>query len=548
MNKGRAPNDSIKHRSQLKVKTKEALSAVMPITVIVLLLCLTITPVEPSVILLFLFGAVLLVIGMGMFTLGTDTAMTPMGEHVGSSMSNIKSPWLIAFLCFLIGLIVTIAEPDLTVLAKQTPGIPDMVIILTVAIGVGIFLALAFLRIYFKIKLTYLLIGLYTVVFVISIFTPSNFWAVAFDSGGVTTGPITVPFIISMGVGLSAIKRSGSSTDDDSFGLVAICSIGPVISMLVLGMLYNADSMTGHEFIIPDVENTAELWDPFLDSIIGYMKEVALALVPILLFFFIYQSIWLKLRKRAIIRILFGVLFSFIGLTLFFTGVNVGFMPVGNHIGASLGALDYNFILIPLGMVMGFFILKAEPAVHVLNRQVEEISAGAVTQKTMMNTLSAAMAISLGLSMLRLLTGVSIMWFLLPGYSIALILSLFVPQMFTAIAFDSGGVASGPMTATFLLPFAIGVCDSIGGNVMTDAFGIVAMVAMTPLIAIQMLGLVYAIKTQPKRKRLRSRLYNTRRTIRILSFGDSPEDSNDSVEKGETVADEDTIDTAYKHS
>lgn len=522
-----APGSVHRHRSQLKAKTKEALSSVIPITVIVLALCLTITPVDSGVILLFLFGAALLVVGMGLFTLGTDTAMIPMGEYVGQSLSSQKSPWLIAFLCYLIGFIVTLAEPDLSVLANQTPGIPNMVIILTVAAGVGIYLAIAFLRIYLNVKLSYLLVALYSIIFIVAMFTPERFLAVSFDAGGVTTGPITVPFIISIGMGLCALKRRPSkrrsSSDDDSFGLVAVCSIGPVLAMMLLGLLYDAEGMTNHGFVIPSVQNTAELWEPFLGSILGYMKDVAIALVPILLFFFIYQFIWLKLRKRVIIRILFGVLFAFIGLTLFFTGVNVGFMPVGNYIGASLGELDYNFILIPLGMVIGFFILKAEPAVHVLTRQVEEISAGAITQAAMMRTLSAAMAISLGLSMLRLILGISILWFLIPGYVIALGLSFIVPQMFTAIAFDSGGVASGPMTATFVLPLTIGACEAMGGNVFSDAFGVVAMVAMTPLIAIQVLGLVYAIKTGSVSSRSRRSRRRTAHT-EILSFGDDQTD------------------------
>lgn len=509
---------SYKHHTQLKAKTREALSAVIPITAIVLLLCLTITPVDSGVILLFLFGAALLVVGMGLFTLGTDTAMTPMGEYVGQSLSARKSPWLVAFLCYLIGFIVTLAEPDLSVLANQTPGIPNMVIILTVAVGVGIYLAFAFLRIYLNIRLSYLLVALYAIIFIVACFTPERFLAVSFDAGGVTTGPITVPFIIAVGMGLSAIKK-GSSADDDSFGLVAVCSIGPVLAMMLLGLLYDAEGMTTHGFVIPSVHNTAELWKPFLGSMVEYMKEVAIALLPILLFFFIYQFIWLKLRRRVIIKILFGVLFAFLGLTLFFTGVNVGFMPVGNYIGASLGELDYNFILIPLGMVIGFFILKAEPAVHVLTRQVEEISAGAITQTTMMRTLSAAMAISLGLSMLRLILGISILWFLIPGYVIALTLTFIVPQMFTAIAFDSGGVASGPMTATFVLPLTIGACEAIGGNVFSDAFGVVAMVAMTPLIAIQTLGLVYTVKTKPK-KRTRKNQERSVSHAEILSFGD----------------------------
>ena len=437
-------------------------------------------------------GAGLLILGMGFFTLGADLAMIPIGEHLGTRLAKGKKVVLIALACFAIGGIITVAEPDLQVLAQQTPGVPDLTLILTVAVGVGIFLASAFLRMVLKIRLSILLLIGYAAVFLLSIFVPNEFVAVAFDAGGVTTGPITVPFIMAFGIGLAALRNDGDA-ESDSFGMVALCSIGPILSVLLLGILYEPSHA---EITMPVISTTRDLGLEFGRAFPAYAKEVFLALLPVLVFFFLFQLAFLKLRKKQLVKVLAGILYTFIGLLLFLTGVNVGFMPVGSYLGKELVALPYRWILVPIGMVIGFFIVKAEPAVLVLNKQVEEISGGAISQKTMMNGLSIGMAMSVGLSMIRILTGISIYWFLVPGYVCALLLSFAVPKIFTAIAFDSGGVASGPMTATFLLPFAMGACGALGGNILLDAFGIVAMVAMTPLVIIQGIGLLYRFKTR----------------------------------------------------
>lgn len=478
---------------KLREKIRESLQAVVPVTAIVLLLCVTITPMPPDTLLLFLAGAGLLILGMGFFTLGADLAMIPIGEHLGTRLAKGKKAALIAIACFAIGAIITVAEPDLQVLAQQTPGVPDLTLILTIAVGVGLFLAAAFLRMVLKIRLSILLMIGYAAVFFLSVFVPNEFVTVAFDAGGVTTGPITVPFIMAFGIGLAALRSDGDA-ESDSFGMVALCSIGPILSVLLLGILYEPSQAEYAEIAVPVISTTRDLGLEFGRAFPAYAKEVLLALLPIFVFFFVFQVAFLKLRKKQLIKVLAGVLYTFIGLLLFLTGVNVGFMPVGSYLGKELAALPYRWVLVPVGMVIGFFIVKAEPAVMVLNKQVEEISGGAISQKTMMNGLSMGMAISVGLSMIRILTGISIYWFLVPGYVCALLLSFVAPKIFTAIAFDSGGVASGPMTATFLLPLAMVACGALGGNLLLDAFGIVAMVAMTPLVIIQGIGLLYRIK------------------------------------------------------
>ena len=477
-------------------KVKESLKSVLPITAIVAVLCFTVAPVPTDVFVMFIVGAICLIVGMGIFTLGADIAMTPIGEQVGAHMTKTRRLWLIIAVCFLMGFIITVSEPDLKVLADQVQSIDSLLLIATVGVGVGLFLVVAILRILFKIKLSYLLIGFYAIVFVVAFLLPNkDYLAVAFDSGGVTTGPMTVPFIMALGVGIASV-RSDRNSDSDSFGLVALSSIGPILVVLILGILYPTEGGVYSPVEIPVLSDSRDLGLQFLRGFPLYMKDVAIALAPIIAFFLIYQFAALRLPWKKLLRIFVGLLYTYVGLVLFLTGANIGFMPAGNFIGQMIAGLDYNWILIPLGMLIGYFIVAAEPAVHVLNKQVLEITDGAIPAKALSLSLSIGVALSLGLAMIRILTHISIMWILIPGYALAMVLTFFSPDIFTSIAFDSGGVASGTMAATFLLPFAMGASEALGGNVARDAFGIVAMVAMTPLITIQILGIFYKIKTK----------------------------------------------------
>lgn len=481
-------------QTKLSDKLRDALKAVLPIIGIVLLLSFTIAPIPPSILLLFLFGAVLLVVGMMFFTLGAELSMTPMGERIGTKMAKIPHIFIILVLCFTLGFVITVSEPDLQVLAEQVSAIPNYILILAVAGGVGLFLMVAMLRMLFSQSLAVLLFLFYSIIFVLTCYIPKDFITVAFDSGGVTTGPMTVPFIMALGIGFAAV-RSDRHAEEDSFGLVALCSVGPILAVLLLGLLYHPEDTGYIPEKIPDIQNSVELWRCFAGGFPKYIREIALSLLPITVFFAVFQIVFFHLQKKTLLKILIGIFYTYIGLVLFLTGVNVGFMPAGNYLGKIIAGLPYRFILIPIGMIIGFFIVKAEPAIYVLMEQVEEITSGAISGRAMGLSLSLGVAFSVGLAMTRVLTGISLIWFILPGYFIALCLSLFVPGIFTAIAFDSGGVASGPMTATFLLPFAMGACQALGGNLVQDAFGIVAMVAMTPLIAIQILGAIYRLKS-----------------------------------------------------
>ena len=487
------------YQKNLLEKLKESLGAVLPIIGIVLVLCFSIAPIPNSVLMTFVVGAVLLIIGMMFFTLGAEMAMTPMGERIGTKLTNTRKISVVIVLCFILGFIITISEPDLQVLAEQVPSIPNYTLIIAVATGVGIFLVAAVLRMLFGIPLAHMLLILYPIIFILASIVPQDFLTVAFDSGGVTTGPMTVPFIMALGIGFSAV-RSDKHAENDSFGLVALCSVGPILAVLLLGLLYHPGESGYEQTMIVKTDNSVEMWQLFQEGLPYYIKEMLISLLPIILFFFIFQIVSLHLHKKTLVKIIIGIIYTYIGLVLFLTGVNVGFMPAGNYLGQVIAGLSYPWIIVPIGMLIGYFIVKAEPAVYVLTEQVEELTSGAISAKAMGMSLSIGVAFSLGLAMVRVLTGISILWFLLPGYAVALGLTFFVPKIFTAIAFDSGGVASGPMTATFLLPFSMGACEALGGNVVTDAFGVVAMVAMTPLITIQILGLIYQIQEQMKEK------------------------------------------------
>lgn len=485
-------------------KLKESVSSILPIAVIILVLAV-ILGVETYPFVLFLIGAFLLVIGLSGFNMGADMSMLVIGEKIGSVVTHSRRIWLIALVSFVIGIIVTIAEPDLQILAGYvSEAINSWTLIITVAVGVGIFLTIAMLRIVFRVRLSVLLIIFYVIAFLFAfLFVDPSFWAIAFDSGGVTTGPMTVPFIMALGVGVASI-RSDKEGKDDSFGLVALSSVGPIIAVLVLGIISGAAGIeyTVSESVDTTLHTTRNAFFEFLAGLGTYAEEVGIALAPIVAFFILFQIITRAFHKRQIVRIAVGIIITFIGLTLFLTGANVGFAPMGTLIGQGLGGVKDTggWLLIPVGMIIGYFVVAAEPAVHVLNKQVERMSAGAIKARSMKLALSISVCCALGLAMLRVITEINIMWILVPGYLAALVLTFFTPKLFTGIAFDSGGVASGAMVSAFVLPMAIGACEVIAGDaaasaIMTDAFGCVAFVALMPLITIQVFGILYRRKT-----------------------------------------------------
>ncbi len=483
-------------------KIGEALTSVLPVTAIVFLLNLTpLVNFSPKELTVFLISSVLLILGIALFNLGADLAMTPMGEHIGIGLTKTKKLSLLLIVCFAMGVLITVAEPDLTVLATQVKDIINpTVLTVSVGVGVGIFLLLSVLKIVFRKQLSTLLMFFYMLLFALTslvvINGNSDFLALAFDSGGVTTGPITVPFIMALGVGI-AITLGGRNVEENSFGLIAMCSIGPILAVTALG-IFAKGNIT---YKLPDYSIDAHLGENFGTALLSVAKEVIIAIGLISLFFFVLQVIFLKLPRRKLIQIIIGIAYTVVGLVIFLTAVNVGFMPIGYKMGTEL-AKNSPWIIIVFGFFLGTVVVLAEPAVHVLNKQVEEITGGTVSKSSMMIALSVGVGISIGLSMLRIVLDFSILYYLIPGYFISLGLSFFIPGLYTAIAFDSGGVASGPLTSSFILPFAVGVCCMLGGEskIMSNAFGVVAMVAMTPLITIQLLGFKAVMTRKVKQK------------------------------------------------
>lgn len=481
-------------------RIKEAFKSVLPIALIILVLSFTLCPLPNDIFIAFVVGALLLTVGLGLFSLGADMSMSRIGTHIGANLTRSRKIPIIALISLVVGMLITISEPDLHVLAGYT-GDMKMPFILAVAAGLGIFLVIAVMRIIFNVKFKYILVAGYGAILVLAVVSyivdPSaTFLAIAFDAGGVTTGAISVPFVMSIGAGIAAIT-SQNSDDDTSFGLMAVCSIGPIISILIMGLAGVFDNVAYSPTTAPEFFNSQDMGLSFLNSMPHVIYDVLMGLLPIIIFFLIYQLFTVRVHKKELMQIFIGAGYTFVGMVLFLVGANVGFMPVGSYLGAAFAEMEYSWIVVPVGMIIGFCMTYAEPAVGVLNKQVEDATSGTIPSKVIPMAMAIGVAFSAGIAMLRALTGISILPFLVIGYVIAVALSFFCPSIFTSIAFDAGGVASGVMAATFLLPLSIGICTAMGASsdrIMVDAFGTVALVAMMPTVSIQVVGLMYKLK------------------------------------------------------
>ena len=480
----------------LLAKLKETSITVVPILFIVLLLDLTVAPIGWTLLGQFFIAGGLIIIGLSVFLLGTDIGVLPVGQNAGSALVHKRNLSLMLIVGFLIGFLITIAEPDVQVLASQISAVDSSIsktfLLVMIALGVGFFVAVGFSRIVLQVSYRWLLVGFYLVVFVLAWLTDPSYLGISFDSGGVTTGPMTVPFIMALGIGVAAV-RGGKNSENDSFGMVGLASIGPIMAVLFMGVL-NKGRVSGTATAAGGTEQAGGIAAAFLHIVPEIIVDVGRALGPLALMFLVFQLALLRMPRHQVARMVKGLIYSFIGLVIFLVGVNGGFLPAGSAIGGIIGSLENNIILVPIGLVLGAVVVLAEPAVWVLNNQVEEVSGGYIRRRVMLASLSIGVSIAVGIAMLRVVTGLSIWWFLIPGYALALSLTFLCPPLFTAIAFDSGGVASGPMSSTFILSFTLGASASAGGNPVTDAFGVIAMIAMTPLITIQLLGLIYKRK------------------------------------------------------
>ena len=504
-------------QNALLIKFKESLVSILPIVLIVLILAVTIVPLDFVLVVQFLVAAVFLIIGMTLFTHGADTAMLPIGKNIGSYLSKTAKIWLMMIVGFFLGVVITIAEPDLMVLAEQVASINTWLFIAVVGIGVGLFMMLAMLRTVLKIPLNIILCVSYGLIFVLSFIIPNNFVPLSFDSGSVTTGPISVPFLMAFGLGFAAVRAQSSKQDDSSFGMVALGSAGPILAVMIMGFFVDPSTLAGSSEVAVECATVGEGLMQFLTCLPTYIGQVALVITPILVIFLLFQFFALKLPKSEVFRVLTGLLLVFFGITLFFTGVNVGFLPVGSALGHALAECGSNWILIPVAVVIGFVIVLAEPAVHVLAEQVEKITEGKIAKKTIFFSMCIGVAISLGLCAIRVLCQFSIWWVLVPAYLIAIILSFIVPKIFTGIAFDSGGVATGAMATTFVMPLFVGACGALGIDTMLYGFGTLAFIAVTPLLTIQILGLIVGIANRKKERALAEEYVGNKR-VEIIDF------------------------------
>lgn len=475
---------------EFKKNFKSSCVTILPITVFVLFIIMF-TPVDINMSVSFILSSLLLIFGSALFTFGAGISMELIGNKIGKDLVKSKKVWLILIVGFIIGTIVTVAEPDLLVLAEQLTSIPSWLLILTISIGVGGCVLLASARSLFGLNLNVMLIIGFLIIFVLMFFVPVDFIPVAFDSGGVTTGTMSIPFILTLGMGLVA-SRIDKKAKEESFGLVALASTGPIIMVLLLGMFMNYESgMTFDSSIYTNYSVTN-----YITQLFTCFKDVIVSIFPILVVFFIYQGLTKRVKKKEFRKIILGTLITIIGLTIFLVASNVGFLNMGYYIGNYFASIGYKEILIPIIMILAFFISIAEPAVVILLDQIEEFTAGGISNNLLKIALAIGVSLAAGLSLHRAFTGTSFMTYAFIGYGIALLLTFFIPKVFTAIAFDAGGATGGSLTTTFLLPIAIGSCVALGGNVYTDAFGLASMVSLVPIITVEIVGLIYDVKSR----------------------------------------------------
>ena len=495
-------------------KMKETAVSVLPVMVIVLFLGFTFVPLDKYLLARFVVGGLFLILGLTIFLLGVDLGIQPMGERCGAELTKKRSLPLLLIVAFIIGFIVTAAEPDIQVFGDQVrtlfPFVNKLSITFVIAGGVGLFIMLGLLRTVLNLSLKWTFLIAYTLLFVLAMFAPSSFFGIAFDSGGATTGPMTVPFIMALGLGVSSVRDD----DDNSFGLTGVCSIGPIMAVLIYaialraGGAFNSGAASGNVVLSASASGDAaaqiaggflsQIFSPFGSAAGHIFREALTSIAPLFALFVVFQILLLKMTKRQVIRIIIGFIYAFIGLTILLIGVNGGFSQAGAALGQKLGELTvkhggaWYILLIGTGLLLGAIIVCAEPAVWVLSEQVEQVSGGTIKRKVLLIFLSVGTAVAIGLSMWRAVSGFNLKYILIPGYIISMILMIFCPTLFSGIAFDSGGVASGPLTSTFVLSFTLGAAAS--GNGGKDSFGVIALVAMMPLLAIQIMGIIFKTK------------------------------------------------------
>ena len=482
-------------------KCREVASAVTPVVILVLILHFTLAPLSGPLLFQFLLGAAAIMLGLSILLFGIEMGVLPFGNQMGATILKSNKLWFVIVIGFLLGFFINIAEPDLQVLAAQVASItggflPMPLILVTVSIGTGLMLALGITRIVkdFSLKLMFAII--YGIILMLAFFSSSDMLAISFDASGATTGALTTPLVLALSAGVAAMKRDSKSSEEDSFGLVGVMSTGAILGVLLLNRFVKTDNITG-ALELGDT-HVGSLFAPFIQAIPKTALESLVALLPIVVILLIFQKVRFRMPGKAFHKVLTGFVYTYVGLVIFLLGAHAGFMHVANIIGYTLASYDNKAILVGMGFLMGMLVILTEPAVYILTHQIEDVTSGHIKRKIVLLSLSIGVAVAVGLAMLRIVVpGIQLWHYLLPGFGVALVLMRFVPKLFVGIAFDSGGVASGPMTATFVLAFAQGASEAIEySDLLRDSFGVISMVAMTPLIALQVLGLIYRIKAK----------------------------------------------------
>lgn len=497
--------------ANLNRKFKESFFSIFPVVIIVLAIALFFVDVPGPLLVKFSISSILLFVGMSMFSLGADTAMIPIGQSIASGLTKTKKIWLLLLSCFVMGFIITIAEPDISALANQIPSMNKWLFIAVVGLGVGGCFMLGIIRILFKVRFrTIILVG-YVICFVFLIFVPKSFWALAFDASGVTTGAVSVPFIMSFGLGISAM-RSTNEEEAEGFGLAAICSIGPILSVLIMGLFVGDVSVS--PVLSGGTSSWASIPHDILVSFGGSFLSSALLLLPIVAIFLIFQFSMIKLSLTKVLKIFVGLVFVYFGISIFLAGVNSGFSELGTLIGQELAGGQFSYFLYPIAFLLGYVIVLAEPAILVFVDQVSRFSSNKLSKRAVRISMSLGVAISLVVAILRAEFEINILYFVLPVFGLSVLLSFYNQSLLNAISFDSGGVSSGIMSATFLLPFVEGVAIAFGSDPLLGAFGTIALIASMPILAVQSLGAIAKFSTS----KYLTKLKKSRKKIRILEF------------------------------
>ncbi len=490
-------------RSKFFQTVKETFFSSLALAVIIVI-CLLIAPLNSfGDYVKIIIGYACVVIGQSMFLVGLETSILPIGRMVGGSFAKYNKLGFVLAFGFIFGLLATVAEPALAVLAKQIGGIMPLVnstlFIWITATGIGIGVAIALVRIVKNISIKWVFAILYGIVFLLVIFAPEEFVALAFDGSGATTGDVSVPFILVLGLGISA-TFSKSKTNDDSLGIIGISSVGPIVAVLLYGIIVKAVNGTLPPENVYDMSTQSALGA----IVLGNLGDVALAVLPIVLISVPFLLFLLKLPRRTFLKLMMGVIPVYLGLLIFLSGIDYGFGFIGQYIGKIFFAPsrpeNFKWLLLLVGFVLGAAITVSEPAVTVLGDQIEELTNGHIRKLTIRITLAIGIGFASLLSILKILTEVNILYFLAPLYALSLIMMIFTPKLFVGLAFDSGGVTGGALTSAFLTPLTLSIAQSVaesqGGklSVLTNGFGIISFISVTPLIAVQALGIIYNLR------------------------------------------------------